>query len=87
MNAQTIIPAITLGDRRADEAGFEIQDERTMAQVDQGVDDPIVDIDLVDRASSDHFKYVVSAKVKDTDYDEIVSKLKSKGAMVDEAQQ
>lgn len=84
MNAQTIIPAITLGDRRADEDGFEVQDERTMAQGDQAVIDPIVDIDLVDRASSNHLQYVVSAKVSDADYDEIVSRLRSKGAIVDE---
>ncbi|MNO24077.1 hypothetical protein D3C76_138880 [compost metagenome] len=85
MNAQTVIPAITLGDRSAKDDGYEVLDEKGMAQGGYNVSDPIVDIDLVDRASSDHLKYVVTARVSDSQYEEVVSKLKSQGAIVDES--
>ncbi|MFD1177057.1 hypothetical protein ACFQ3W_12195 [Paenibacillus puldeungensis] len=75
---QSILPVIAFGDRNA---GDTLNGEQSEAVSGEHRKDPVMDtIDTNDRPQG--WKYVLSAKVQEEDYDSIVSKLREQGAFI-----
>ncbi len=85
VSGQGVLPVVTMGDN--DGVDGKINGERVDTEIDRaGVDselDPIVDVNGVNDKDFENLKYVLTAKVKETDYDDIVHKLRSRGAFVE----
>lgn len=75
---QSILPVIAIGDRNA---GDTLNGEQSEAVNGEHHMDPVMyTVDTNDRPQG--WKYVLSAKVQEMDYDSIVSKLREQGAYI-----
>ncbi|MEK5477415.1 hypothetical protein NYE70_10695 [Paenibacillus sp. FSL R5-0407] len=85
VSAQGVIPVVAMGDDDSDDGrinGERVDTERDRPDFDSELD-PVIDANNFSDDDFSNLKYVLTAKVKETDYDDIVHKLRSRGAFVE----
>ncbi|WP_334075649.1 hypothetical protein [Paenibacillus sp. A14] len=81
VSAQGVVPVVAMAGRTDDNEP--VSGERERAQGDVPGSGPVVDVTRTDEGDYDDLKYVLTAKVRDNDYDDIVRKLRMQGAYVE----
>ncbi|WP_410772541.1 hypothetical protein [Fontibacillus sp. BL9] len=85
VSAQGVLPVVAMGDKDAEDGkinGERVDTERDRPDFDSELD-PVTDVTGISDDDYRNLKYVLTAKVRESDYDDIVHKLRLQGAFVE----